>query len=264
MQLNLAQIGINECLNEMDHQCETSLGCYTEVAVDWTNPYNTIQANYSAFVGLNLITKAKCQCFYNELLNYFVVDQNLQCDIEKILCGPSVANDYDNVDLFNSINGSINLASSTSAPMECRIQDKFELFTRGFITSITSMNFKCSFNGASAEQPNNQLKLFKSAVSFNGNSILWLDPLPICNGENVLSVQISTTELNGIIFYYGPMKHPPKLNERMAEMEEERESDFMFLELVNGKVDTLFSQNKKFFLEPTRFAIQQMSMYICY
>lgn len=234
----------------MDHQCETSLGCYTEVAVDWTNPFNTIQANYSAFVGLNLITKAKCQCFYNELLNYFVVDQNLHCDIEKILCGSSVADDHDNVDLFNSINGSINLVyPPTSSTIECRIQDKFELFTRGFITSLTSMNFKCSFNGAYSDQPNNQLKTFKSAISFNGNSILWLDPLPICNGENVLSVQISTTELNGIIFYYGPMKHQPTLSrQRIPKMdeEEEEETDFMFLELVNGKY-TLFSMRKILF-----------------
>jgi hypothetical protein len=52
-------------MEEDGHECE-SLSCTTDLLLNRSDPV-LINANYSALVGINLITKAKCICKYDEL-----------------------------------------------------------------------------------------------------------------------------------------------------------------------------------------------------
>ncbi|CAG2121514.1 unnamed protein product, partial [Medioppia subpectinata] len=62
LELNITQIGINECLGEEGHECE-STSCTTEHVLDESSDV-LINGNYTSLVGINLRTKANCVCDY--------------------------------------------------------------------------------------------------------------------------------------------------------------------------------------------------------
>ncbi|XP_075675541.1 putative neural-cadherin 2 isoform X3 [Dermatophagoides pteronyssinus] len=249
--LNIIEFGINDCMmNEenRNHQCsQQSNGCMTDILIDWTDPYQLIDANFTSFIGINIITKIKCQCVFDQLLTY-IVDHKFNCDIDQILCQPP--------SLYLSSS-----SSSTSASASCYQQERINLFTRSLMTSITNLNFRCLFinyynqqqqqyerqqqNRDQIIQPSKTTTTTITNIrSFKSDGIIWLDPLPICTkSKNVFSVQISTTDPNGIIFYYGPIKSSSTSSFYGTGIEQQQQSDetdFMFLELVDGSPRLLF------------------------
>lgn len=176
-------------MSEDQHPCE-SASCFTDVTIDWTNPSYLIHANYTSFVGINLHTKAKCACFYDNLLSHLDESQKSVCDIDQTLCSSYL-------DMSDS----------------CHIKDKISSFTRNYLTSVANLNVKC-VNSRSLAATNSR--------SFKGDGWIWLDPLPLCS-ENFLSIQVATSEPNGILLYHGPISDHKETN------------DFLLLLLIDGK-----------------------------
>ena len=172
-------------MHEDQHPCESS-SCFTDVTIDWTNPSHLIHANFTSFVGINLLTKAKCTCFYNNLLRHLDHHKSI-CDTDQTLCSSYL-------DMSDS----------------CHIKSKISSFTHNYLTSITDLNFKCV----------NSRALAANSRSFKGDGWVWLDPLPLCT-KNYLSVQIATSEPNGVILYHGPINKPIT-------------GDFILLQLIDG------------------------------
>jgi len=65
-------------MKEDGHECE-SLSCTTDLLLNESDPV-LINANYSALVGINLISKAKCICKYDQLRNKYTEScSHLKC-----------------------------------------------------------------------------------------------------------------------------------------------------------------------------------------
>ncbi|CAG2101814.1 unnamed protein product [Medioppia subpectinata] len=79
LQLNFTQIGINECMEEESEECEEANSCETQLYLNETNAM-FIDSNYSAFVGINLITKTKCLCKSSQILSKAIKScADIQC-----------------------------------------------------------------------------------------------------------------------------------------------------------------------------------------
>lgn len=192
---------------EERHPCESS-SCFTEVVIDWTSPSHLVHANFTSFVGVRLLTEAKCSCYYDNVLSHF---DHKFCDIDQTLCS----------------------SSSQLQTDSCHLQDRLNSFTRNYRTSITNLNFQCLTNR----------DLTTNSRTFKGNGWIWLDPLPLCT-KNFLSIQVITTELNGIIFYFGPLNH------------NQHSKDFILLELLNGNAAL-----KNIFMQIHLVVVTQCLMY---
>lgn len=202
--------------DDASSQCDSS-SCFTEVSIDWTEPCHLIHGNFTSFVGIRLLTEPKCTCHYDHLLDQLDRHQPL-CDIDQTLCSSPSSSSSSSISSTLSSQHHVHSQHHTQMMDQCDQIDRLRMFTRNHRTSMTNLNFMfCASNDDRQSLTNGR--------SFKGNGWMWLDPLPLCT-NNLLSVQIATTELNGLILYHGPVSK-----------DYQREStDFILLELHEGKI----------------------------
>ena len=156
-------------------ECQSN-GCQTQLYINETHSV-FIDANYTSFIGINLMSKANCLCDYNQ--RHSISDSCV-----------------DNV----CLNGGVCHMSEGSAVCHCP---------------------------EGADGPNCEV----TTRSFNGQGWVWIKPLAQCSPSHI-SLEIITQISNGLILYSGPMNRPPF---GLTEIN----SDFISLELINGKVTSL-------------------------